>query len=453
MPGRANDLIVIPDSFWQLPDVTAALRSRNMGLFFILLQDHAGVTQTQIAIAWGTTQGKVSDLERGVGEVKHLSVFEQIADGLKLPDPARIALGLAPRSRGPQQQTAGKPKTVAGIPHQPSGAVLASQALDDELAAMELAQRASASDVSNDVCERIALTLDDLATAYPTTAPADLLPRVRTHLGYATRLLDGRTTLAQQRRLLTSGGWLSLLAATCLIDLHQDPPALAYLRTAEQLARETGQAEITGWVLETRAWMELTAGDYRQAVTLSQGAQQVAPRDGSAYIQATGQEGRAWARLGDPGRTRAALSRVEALAAALPVPDRPEHHFHYDPAKAEAYAATTLSWVGDPAAEQFARDVLHRLESPPTGPPRYRRASSARLDLSLALVGQGKHDEAAGTALQAVTSGYLVPSNYWRAREVIGAVSAHGVPEARDLADAYRAELDAARHANPGADT
>jgi hypothetical protein len=37
---------------------------------------------------------------------------------------------------------------------------------------------------------------------------------------------------------------------------------------------------------------------------------------------------------------------------------------------------------------------------------------------------------------------YLVPSNYWRAREVITAVSARGVPEARELADAYRAEIE-----------
>ncbi len=449
MPGRANDLIVFPDSFWQRPEVTEALRNRDIGRSFALVQQYTGASQTQIGIACGMSQGKVSDLERGIGEVKHLTVFEDIADGLNLPDSARIALGLAPRAPVPQQQAAGKPKTMAAMPDRPSGAVLANHAPDDELAAIELAQRASASDVGNDVCERIELVLDDLATAYPTTAPGDLLLRVRRHLGYATRLLGGRTTLAQQRRLLASGGWLSLLAATCLIDLHQDPPALAYLRTAEQLARETGHAEITGWVLETRAWMELTAGNYRHAVTLSQGAQQVAPRDGSAYIQATGQEGRAWARLDDPGRTRAALGRIESLAAALPIPDRPEHHFHYDPAKAEAYTATTLSWIGDPAAEQFARDVLHRLESPAAGPPRYRRASSARLDLSLALVGRGKHDEAAGTALQAVTSGFLVPSNYWRAREIIGAVTGHGVPEARDLADAYRAELDATRHTSP----
>jgi hypothetical protein len=269
------------------------------------------------------------------------------------------------------------------------------------------------------------------------------------HLGYTTRLLDGRATLAQRRRLMVSGGWLSLLAATCLIDLHQDPPALAYLRTAEQLADETGHAEITGWVLETRAWMEVTAGDYQRAVTLTQAAQQIAPRGGSAYIQATGQEGRAWARLGDSRQTRAVLGRVEGLAAGLTMPDRPEHHYQYDPAKAEAYTATTLSWIGDPAAEQFARDVLHRLESPAAGPPRHRRASSARLDLALALVGWDKHDEAAGTALQAVTSGFLVPSNYWRAREVISAVSTRGVREARDLADAYRAELDAAQQRRP----
>jgi hypothetical protein len=320
----------------------------------------------------------------------------------------------------------------------------------DEIAALELARRAAASDVGDSTCERIELAVDDLATAYPRTEPGDLLGRVRAHLGYTTKLLDGRATLAQRRRLVVSGGWLSLLAATCLIDLHQDPPAVAYLRTAEQLARETEHDEIAAWVLETRAWMEVTAGNYPAAVTLSQGAQRVAPHDGSAVIQATAQEGRAWARLGDTAQATAVMARIEALVSPLAVPDRPEHHYRYDPAKAEAYTATTLSWVGDPAAERVARDVLGRLESPSRGLPRHRRAASARLDLSLALVGQGKHDEASGTALQAVTSGYLVPSNYWRAREVVTAVSARGVPEARELADAYRAEIEAGATAQAG---
>jgi hypothetical protein len=172
-------------------------------------------------------------------------------------------------------------------------------------------------------------------------------------------------------------------------------------------------------------------------VDISRAAQRVAPKSGSAFIQATAQEGRAWARLGDARETRAALGRVEVLVSPLPVPDRPEHHYRYDPAKSQAYTATTLSWLGDPAAEGYARQVLARLESAADVSPRPRRAATARLDLSLALIAAGRHDEAAGTALQAITSGRIVPSNYWRAREVIHAVARRGLPEASDLAEAY----------------
>lgn len=318
----------------------------------------------------------------------------------------------------------------------PSGtAVLPS---DNEIAALELERRVRTSDVGDGTCERLELVVNDLAVAYPRTAPADLLPRVRRHLQYATGLLDAKPTLDQHRRLLVSSGWLSLLTATVLIDLDRDTAGVAYLRTAEQMARETGHAEIAAWVLETRAWMAVTSSDYRRAVELSRAAQETAPRDGSALIQATGQEGRAWARLGDSRATRDALARVERLASPLAPPERPEHHYRYDPAKAEAYTVTTLSWVGDPAAEQAGRDVLARLESPSSGPPRLRRASSARLDLALTLAGQGKLDEAAGTALEAVTSGWLVPSNFWRAREVMAGVADRDVPEGRELAEAYR---------------
>jgi len=309
---------------------------------------------------------------------------------------------------------------------------------DDEIAALELTRQATASDVGAAVVERLEHAVDELATAYPGTPPADLLARVRAHLGYTSRLVGARATLAEHRRLLVTGGWLSLLAATCLIDLHRDQAAAAHLRTAAQLAHETGHAEMAAWCLETRAWQVLTGGGYQRAAELAQAAQQVAPRGSSAHIQATAQEGRAWARMRSPGRTRDALARVERLVSPLPVPDEPEHHYRYDPAKSQAYVATTLSWLGDPAAEDYARQVLARLESAEDGPPRPRRAASARLDLSLALIGTGRHDEATGTALEAITSGRLVPSNYWRAREVIEAVAARGVPEAAELADAYR---------------
>jgi len=226
---------------------------------------------------------------------------------------------------------------------------------DDEIAALELARRAEASDVSCSTVERLELIVDDLASAYPATPAADLLTRVRTHLGYVGRLLDARATLSQHRRLLVTGGWLSLLAATCLIDLHSDHAAEAYLRTAGQLAGETEQPDLTAWVLETRAWQALTAGDFRRAAEISQAAQLAAPHASSAHLQAVAQEGRAWARVGDAAETRRALTRLEMLVSPLPVPDWPEHHYRYDPPKSEAYVATTLAWIGE-LAEAYHDD-------------------------------------------------------------------------------------------------
>jgi transcriptional regulator with XRE-family HTH domain len=310
--------------------------------------------------------------------------------------------------------------------------------LDDEIEAMELARRVAASDMGEDTFAALEATVDDLASAYPGTPPDELLTRVRRHLAYVGKLMDARMTLAERRRLIVVGGWLSLLAATCGIDLHQRAAASARLRTAAAMAQHAGHPEILAWCLETEAWQAITDGDYRRAVDLAQGAQRVAPRSGSAFIQATAQEGRARARLGDGPATRDALARVERLVAPLPQPDRPEHHYRYDPAKSDAYTATTLAWVGDAGAEPYARGVLARLESGAHGPPRPRRAASARLDLSLALLAADRPDEAAHAALEAVSSGRLVPSNYWRATEVIAAIESRRLPEATELYEAYR---------------
>lgn len=312
-------------------------------------------------------------------------------------------------------------------------------AADDEIAAVELARLVAASDVGVATVERVEQAVDDLAVAYPATAPPVLLARTRAHLGYVVGLLERRCTLAEHTRLLVAAGWLSLLAATSLIDLHRRAAALAYLRTAVQIARETEHSEIAAWSLETRAWQLLITGDYPGAVQLAQGAQRAAPKGSSVLIQATAQEGRAWARLGAAPQTRDALARTEALVSPLPQPDQPEHHYKYDPAKADSYIATTLSWVGDHAAVRIARQVLARMESGSDGAPRVRRAALARLDLALALAGSGQADEAAAIALEAVTSGLIVQSSFWRAAEVIDAVDSHGVPATADLREAYRA--------------
>lgn len=308
---------------------------------------------------------------------------------------------------------------------------------EHDLDALEFARRVSASDVGGQTLARIEEKVDELAIAYPSTPSTDLLAAVRLHQGYIVRLIDGRKTLAEHRRLLTAASWLSLLGATIYIDLKQRRTAMAWLRTAADLANEVGDQEILGWCLETRAWDAVNEGQYRLAGELARAAQQMAPRGGSAFIQATAQEGRTWARLGEHRQTREALDRLARLVSSLSMPERPEHHFRYDPAKAVAYTATTLAWIGDPAAEEYARAAVDRLESPAKGGPRPRRAAAARLDLALALLAAGKPDEASATVMTAILSGRLVPSNYWRIREVVSAVEARGLARARELREAF----------------
>jgi hypothetical protein len=277
-----------------------------------------------------------------------------------------------------------------------------------------------------------------MAMAYAGTPPQQLLPYVHRHLEYVAHLVEARKTLEQHRRLLVTGGWLALLAATLHIDQRQSQAANAWLVTAEQLASSAGHDEIRAWCYETRAWHFLTDGRYRDALLLAQRAQTSAPTGSSAHIQATAQEGRAWARMGRSSETRDALGRITRLTGNLATPDHPEHHYRYDPTKAISYTATTLAWVGDPAAEEFARTAIQELVREPGGVPRPRRIASARLDLALALLAADKPDEASAEALTAVTSGRIVPSNWWRATEVLHGVEQAGVPDVAELHDAYR---------------
>lgn len=317
------------------------------------------------------------------------------------------------------------------------GLSLFTECEDGERAAAEWVRRASTSDVGEETLGGLERAVDDLASAYPTTPPDELLVRIRAHLGCAARLMNGKKTLTQHRRLLIAVGWLSLLASTCHIDLGELPAAAARGHLARNLAAEADHPELLAWCFETRAWQRLTGGDLIAAVDLSRTAQEIAPRRGSAFIQATAQEGRALARLGDTQATYAALRKVARLVSGLSSPERPEHHFRYDPAKSDTYVATTLSWLGDPAAESYARQVLTELTRSPTARP--RRIATANLDLGLALVASGKPDEAAHAALTAVTSGRLVPSNYWRVSEVVAGIEGRAATTVRDaFRDIYR---------------
>jgi hypothetical protein len=125
------------------------------------------------------------------------------------------------------------------------------------------------------------------------------------------------------------------------------------------------------------------------------------------------------------------------MASPLVAPDRPEHHYQYDPAKATSYTATTLSWVGDPAAVDYAREVIAGLAALDPYGGRPRRLASARIDLALALIRSGEAEEAAESTITAVSSGRVVPSNQWRVGEIVRAAETLGTRESQRLREAY----------------
>ncbi|MGA4841545.1 helix-turn-helix domain-containing protein [Streptomyces sp. G45] len=320
-------------------------------------------------------------------------------------------------------------RRAPGMPQDESGA--------DDLEAIELERRVRASDVGGETLDRLELAFDQFATRYQTERPAGLLREVRQHLAYVGRLLDDRKTLSEHRRLIVIGGWLSLLAATLHVDLGHTRAASARLATAAALAQHADHHEIHAWTYETEAWRALTAGDYPRAVELSRAAQRVAPRGSSAELQATAQEGRARARLGERREAYEAIDRVQRLATAMVPRARPEHHYQYDPAKATSYTATTLAWLGDPAAEGPAREVIAQFRLGDGSGVWPRRAVSAHLDLALTLLSADRLDEACAIALRAVVSGHLLPAHHWRVREVVESVEGRGLREAGELREAY----------------
>src|ERR1017187_936090 len=72
------------------------------------------ISLTRLGAATGNAQGRVSEIIRGHYEVRTVKSLDRIAEGLGMPDHARVALGLAPTT---QQHTAGAP-TLPALPAQ-----------------------------------------------------------------------------------------------------------------------------------------------------------------------------------------------------------------------------------------------------------------------------------------------------------------------------------------------
>ncbi|MEU5907509.1 helix-turn-helix domain-containing protein [Micromonospora sp. NPDC047467] len=90
------DPLRIPDVAWSDPAVRDALGQRDVGALFRRIGQLSGASQTRIGAAVNLEQGYVSRVMAG-RKVTSIDVLERVADGLRMPDEARMALGLAPK--------------------------------------------------------------------------------------------------------------------------------------------------------------------------------------------------------------------------------------------------------------------------------------------------------------------------------------------------------------------
>ncbi len=90
--------IEIPDEAWRRESTQRILQDRAAGPLFQFAQKY-GISQTRLAAATGLSQGRINDLIKGRrGNITALDSWERIADGLGMPNHARVAMGLAPAS-------------------------------------------------------------------------------------------------------------------------------------------------------------------------------------------------------------------------------------------------------------------------------------------------------------------------------------------------------------------
>jgi hypothetical protein len=128
VPRDAPEPIAIPEQVWRLPAVLDLCRGQDANGLFKLAKQY-GASNERIAYWTGTDAGEISKRLNGriTGPVKALDRWHRIADGLNMPDHARLELGIAPRNFRNAHVTIdpSPPTTSAQVVHPVDGKAMA----------------------------------------------------------------------------------------------------------------------------------------------------------------------------------------------------------------------------------------------------------------------------------------------------------------------------------------
>ena len=349
MPRRASDPIVIPDELWERPQMIQALTSRDIGTVFHLLRQYAGATQTQTAIACGLTQGRVSEHMKENGpRVTELDVFERIADGLQMPDNARMALGLAPRTHP------GVPAPRTPAPQARTGIVVTEPRLteaepSDPATTTDLSRLTrwlTASDTADETIESLARSTTSLASAHTQVPAKSLLSQVlRLHRRTQDLLESTRPRPRHTRELLRIDADLLAHAAVIFGDVNLDHHAEQYATAALMLAREAGANEAFAWYAQakTARWQDRLI----EAADFARQGYEASPHT-PMKTQLAWYEANAAALLGDKTRALQAVKRAEQSAETIHDSPTDRSVWSFPTERHALFALAVATRTGDP---------------------------------------------------------------------------------------------------------
>jgi tetratricopeptide (TPR) repeat protein len=277
--------------------------------------------------------------------------------------------------------------------------LLASTGMDT----LEIVSRLRSSDVSAATLDALHITADRLCSEYPYIASDQLRVEGQAWLRRISGLLDRRLTLAQHREVLTLAGTVALLLGCVEYDIGERREAEATRRAAASLGEEAGNADVTGWAHEMRAWFALTQGDYRAAIAAAAAGEAAAPNHGVA-VQLAAQRAKAWARIGDRRQVEVSLDQGRTLLEKLPYPDNLDNHFVVDPAKFDFYAMDCYRLVGENGlAEVCAREVIRSSTDFDGTERKPMRNAEARITLGLVAARSGELERAIAYGREALS--------------------------------------------------
>jgi len=370
MRASAFEPMAIPPEFWTRPDVRDALRKRRLGQLLRLLRQWAGLSQTRIATATGTPQGRLSEYSRDLHAVMTVQVWERFADGLDMPDAARAALGLAPR------------------PSRPSTAP--SSATAPESGTELLRQIATARNIDAGVLRVLQSETDAIRLLDRRLGAPAVAHKLEAHISQVETSLRHSLRPGHRGKLAAVLADASALAGWQAIDMGRLAAAWNHFERATAAAREAGDPSLLAFAAGEQAYVLLDLHRSHEALEMVRAVYDEAhiavPHQIRGWLRAA--EGEMAAVAGQEGDCRHALD-----LAALEIADGPSGddlpYLALNPVHFARWRGSCLIHFGDPETGSELAAALDAMDSSFT-----RAEAGLRTDLAVALHVSGERDEA-----------------------------------------------------------